>query len=210
MTRVPDLASRGIAGSAGGNGERGAFAAAIAESMASHVELAARWLQRLHDLLAVPVAAVFPSASSARSHSRSRPADRRRYCVGMPKRLLPTPRSSGRRRNLASCVTPGGVGASGRARVSVPRRGSGAFVSGRAAANLEVPTHPMRRRGRSAISVGLLMQTTVDTFVRCMPIRRRGRHPSRGVQSNDHARIASAARHHPLSRRSRSPRRHVA
>ncbi len=64
MTRVPDLATRGRVGSAGGNGEGGAFAAAIAESMrASHVELAARWLHRLHDLLAVPVAAVFPSAS---------------------------------------------------------------------------------------------------------------------------------------------------
>jgi signal transduction histidine kinase len=64
MTRVPNVSSGGRTGSAGGNSGLGAFATTIAESMrASHVELAARWLQRLHDLLPVPVAAVFPSSS---------------------------------------------------------------------------------------------------------------------------------------------------
>jgi signal transduction histidine kinase len=64
MTRIPSVSSPDRAGSAGGGSGRGAFAATIAESMrASHIELAARWLQRLHELLPVPVAAVFPSAS---------------------------------------------------------------------------------------------------------------------------------------------------
>jgi signal transduction histidine kinase len=63
MIKKPRRAeSRTSSGSHGG--EHGTFASALADRIrAAHVELAARWLQRLHDLLPVPVTSVFPSAS---------------------------------------------------------------------------------------------------------------------------------------------------
>src|SRR5688500_4241828 len=63
MIKKPRRAeSRTSSGSHGG--EHGTFASVLADRIrAAHVELAARWLQRLHDLLPVPVTSVFPSAS---------------------------------------------------------------------------------------------------------------------------------------------------
>lgn len=53
-----------IAGRGNGGGAGGAFSAIIAEGIrAAHVELAARWLRRLRELLPIPATAVFPSAS---------------------------------------------------------------------------------------------------------------------------------------------------